>query len=471
MFLFLLIAVLPAILYATELSEVLSPSELAGIKFEAVVYKASPSKSFENISLLWYAPNNPADLCSEATMAVQATNNNQALIFSGSDELRCLPEKVAQVAMAKGFAAIIWRDFYARPGYIASSVWASNTAPIPIYDVIFSSAFQFNVTTSVKLIPMENPYSGGHWFAPQIPLRILLVSLYLIELVICVRALASQLRTIQTPKELSTAHGILMFGICGAVVEILFNIDFMGQSHIFPLPLWAGLYTWGYVLNFLNTFLIAKSILAAEATVRGLRFARSHNILLNIAFGLLVLVNAIATILLGWVVYYNSAMTSLLSLLFLLFQSVVGIHFLFTQTRVLKILKENAKNRGDAVETVKNLQRMSFFMYISGFFMLAFCVVSLAPAISLSSVQTLVMSTAAASIFNALTALAQILSLPQKVTGIDYSRLMRRFNGGQVVLSRSSHTRAKSNTPSQAMPNSGDQQSPIPNGASVTETV
>jgi hypothetical protein len=167
------------------------------------------------------------------------------------------------------------------------------------------------------------------------------------------------------------------------------------------------------MLNFLNTFLIAKSILAAEATVRDLRFARSHSLILNDAFGLLVLVNGVSTILIGWVVY-NQSMMSLLSFLFLLFQGVVGVHFLLTQKRVLKILKDNARNRGDAVETVQNLERMSFFMYISGFFMLAFCLVSLAPAASLSSVLSLMMSLAAASVCNGLTALAQILSLPER---------------------------------------------------------
>jgi hypothetical protein len=450
------------------LSEVLSPPELAGVKFEAVVYESSPSANFESITLKWYAPASSADLCSEATMAVQASSNNEALIFSGSDDLRCFPERVAQVAKAKGFSAVIWRNPFSRPGFSASSVWGANTAPIPIFDVVFSSALQFNVTATVKLVPMESPYRGMHWFAPQVPLRFLLISLHLVQLFVCTRALIHQIPTVEIPKDLSTAHAILLFGVIGALIEILYNIDFMGQAHFFPLPMWFGLFIWGYVFNFANTFLIAKAILSAEAAVRGLRFERNHNILLNIAFGSFMLVIAVASILLGWDVYYTATITAVLNSLFILFQTIVGVHFILTQRRVLKILKENAKNRDDAIETIKNLERMSFFMFISGFFMIAFCLSSMTPVFNLQSVQVIVISALVANVFNALTGLAQIFSLPKKVTGIDYSKLAQRFYKDDQAMRTSSLFRARSSTPSEQQSPGRLSQQPIPNGSSAS---
>jgi hypothetical protein len=437
-----------------EASQVLAPSDLSGITFEAVVYDSSPSMSFDNISLKWYDPVNVADLCSEATMAVQADSNVlTALIFTKSDELRCLPEKVAKVAKAKGFSAVVWRSNYLQPGYSAASVWAANNAPIPIFDVIYSSAFQFNVTSSVKLVPIESPYKGIRWFGPQIPLRFLLSCLHLVQLTICARALKGQIEIIRSNKELSPAQSVVVFGIIGAVVEILFNLDLMGQAHIFPLPIWFGLYTWGYMFNFANTFIIAKAILEAEATVRGLRFERRHIIVLDVSFAAFIMINAICTILLGWDVYVKSDVTAVLVGLFLLFQAIVGFHFIISKRRVLNLLQVNAKCRDNAIETVKNLKRMSFFMYISGFFMVAYLLVTVAPILNpdwLRSVPVFIFSIITANIFSALTGLAQVLSLPEKITGIDYSSFARKFtrNHEPVRISTASqvHVEAKNST-------------------------
>eukprot|EP00475_Leptophrys_vorax_P005734 TRINITY_DN1345_c0_g2_i1.p1 TRINITY_DN1345_c0_g2~~TRINITY_DN1345_c0_g2_i1.p1 ORF type:complete len:458 (-),score=93.13 TRINITY_DN1345_c0_g2_i1:527-1900(-) len=360
-------------------------------------------------------------------MKVTATENPQALVISKSIEQVCFPEKMAQVAHAKGFSALIWRTAYSTPGYSAKCTWGSNTAPIPIYEVSsLSTALEVGVASRVRLVSGANPFRGISWFGPQIPLLLMMLLINLIKISICVKAFFPvQLRLVNETRHLTAAQIVLLSTIVSGVLCTIHSIDFMGQLHILPLPMWFVSYVWGFLFNFLSTFVLAKAMLSAEAQVRGVQFEKNRSALLNFCFGMFFLVNLTATILLGWDVYYSDSLTLVLNLSFVLFQAVVGIHFLLSKRRVLNLLHASvATKENGTIEEFRNLERMTFFLYLSGFFMIAFflaCLIAGFMVITAGSAPAVIYSSLFSSVFNALCGLCQVLSLPEKTTGIHYS--------------------------------------------------
>eukprot|EP00475_Leptophrys_vorax_P015923 TRINITY_DN22312_c0_g1_i1.p1 TRINITY_DN22312_c0_g1~~TRINITY_DN22312_c0_g1_i1.p1 ORF type:complete len:340 (-),score=67.22 TRINITY_DN22312_c0_g1_i1:484-1503(-) len=323
-------------------SVVLSSDGTTGASFSAVVFSSSQqaATAFENLSLVWYSAESPSELCNIELMKASATEATQALVFSKSFELVCFPEKIAQVAKAKGFSALIWQTSYSSPGYFAKAVWGSNAAPIPIFEVSSrSQAFQLSSISRVRIIPEANPLEGMSWFGPQIPLLMTIVALSLVRIVICARAFfPTQMRLIMATKELTTAQIVLISTIISGVLNCIHCADFLGQAHLLPLPVWFMAFIGGFLFNALSTFVLAKAMLSAEATVRGLTFERSRLLLLNISFGLFFLVSLLAAVLIGWDAFYSDTVMVALNVSFIIFQVIVGIHFLRSKKRVLNLL-------------------------------------------------------------------------------------------------------------------------------------
>jgi hypothetical protein len=75
-------------------------------------------------------------------------------------------EVVGKAAASKTFSTIIYRTNYQYPGSNAQSSWASNTAPIPMFEVsaLSSGWSSFGKVTEVNLTPTANRYSGIAWF-------------------------------------------------------------------------------------------------------------------------------------------------------------------------------------------------------------------------------------------------------------------------------------------------------------------
>jgi hypothetical protein len=441
-------------------SKVLLPTEFAGTTFEAVVYASSPSNSFENISIQWYEPTPPGAECTMSTFQAQA-EGVQALIITKTAEQYCLLETVGKIAYEKGFSAVIWRTAYTSPGYSAQSSWASNTSPIPMFEVSgLSPALKEGVTEAVYLVPDPNRFKGMNWVGPQIPFIIILGLLALYKIFVCVRALPRQSNVIQDSREVSAAQLVIIFEPLASIFTIIHLFDFMGQFHILPLPVWFNFMIWSYLFTFTNTFNLAKAMLSAEAAIRHVEFAKNRSRFLNVMFIIFFVINVIINILLGWEVYYTMTVVAISTVSFIIFQAGVAIHFLLSKRRLLKLMTHSAASRDNVpLEQVKNLKRMSFYLYVSAFFMLAYLVSLIIPGYGalVGSIEIVIFSSYLSVAFNSLTGLAQILSLPEKVTGIRFI-----FDNTTAKDSPSKPSSGKAEPPSVIRKPTGEQVFPQP---------
>eukprot|EP00475_Leptophrys_vorax_P005731 TRINITY_DN1345_c0_g1_i3.p1 TRINITY_DN1345_c0_g1~~TRINITY_DN1345_c0_g1_i3.p1 ORF type:complete len:431 (-),score=76.62 TRINITY_DN1345_c0_g1_i3:750-2042(-) len=422
-------------------SAILAPANDWGKSFTAVAFSSSPMHiSFDNISVFWYAPDSSLDVCSPESMKAIATEHPQALAFSTTIGMMCFPEKIAEVAQARGFSALIWRTTFSTPGYTAESIWGSNSAPIPIFEVSYRlDALQVGVTSRVRLESETNPFQGFSWLGPQIFLLLVMLVVNVLKIAICTRAFFPvQLRQAMSNRSLTAAQIVLLSITVSGLLCTIHSVDFMGQVHIFPLPVWFFAHMWGYLFNFLSTFVLAKAMMSAEATFRGVQFEKSHSVVLNISFGMFFSLSLTATVLLGCDVFYADAINLPLNLSWISFQVIVGVHFLLSKRRVLKLLHESAATKEKSTtEDVRNLERMSFFLYLSGVFMIGFflssVIVVLVVAI-MGSTTAMIYSALFSSIFNALSGLCQVLSLPEKTTGIHYS--FKKWTPSSLVVAQ-----------------------------------
>eukprot|EP00475_Leptophrys_vorax_P037029 TRINITY_DN63331_c0_g1_i1.p1 TRINITY_DN63331_c0_g1~~TRINITY_DN63331_c0_g1_i1.p1 ORF type:complete len:461 (+),score=86.81 TRINITY_DN63331_c0_g1_i1:174-1556(+) len=421
-------------------STVLAPASAWGKTFTAVAFSSSPMDvSFDNVSVFWYAPDSSAEICHSETMKAIATEYPQVLAFSTTINLMCFPEKIAVAAQARGFSAVIWRTPLATPGYTAKCSWGSNSAPIPIFDVSSrSDALQARVTSRIHLVSATNPIQGFSWFGPQIFLLLIMLLVNGVKITVSARAFFPvQLRQVMQSRSVTTAQIVLLSTIVSGVMSTMHSVDFMGQVHVFPLPVWFIAYMWGFLFNFLSTFVLAKALLNAEAAVRGVQFEKSRSVVLNISFAMFFALSLIATILLGFDVFYTDVITLPLNASMFLFQAIVGGHFLLSKRRVLILLQASvAVKENSTIDNVHDLERMSFFLFLSGAFMLSYFLSNIIVTLlvkSLGSTAAVIYGALFSSIFNSLSGLCQVLSLPEKTTGIHYS--FRKRTRSSSVLS------------------------------------
>eukprot|EP00475_Leptophrys_vorax_P011913 TRINITY_DN1837_c0_g1_i7.p1 TRINITY_DN1837_c0_g1~~TRINITY_DN1837_c0_g1_i7.p1 ORF type:complete len:335 (+),score=72.30 TRINITY_DN1837_c0_g1_i7:448-1452(+) len=291
----------------------------------------------------------------------------------------------------------------------------------------YSSALQPGITTQVSLVARANYFASMTWVGPQIPWLILIEALALVKLAMCTRALMLQfpvIRAIRRLKDVTAAQGVLLLEVLSSGYTVIHVVDFVGQFHLLPLPIWFNLMMWSYLFTVTSTFILAKAMLSAEAMVRHEKFERKRSILLNLIFGAFFLINSVVNVLVGCEVYFTVTVVAISTVSLILFQIVLATHFLVAKRRMLNLLSIGVMSR-DVVQLdqVKNLRRMSFYMYISGFLILGYLLSMVVPAVgnSLGSIEIVIYSNFFAVIFNSLTGLSQVLSLPEKITGIKFS--------------------------------------------------
>eukprot|EP00475_Leptophrys_vorax_P040753 TRINITY_DN7611_c0_g1_i1.p1 TRINITY_DN7611_c0_g1~~TRINITY_DN7611_c0_g1_i1.p1 ORF type:complete len:457 (-),score=117.69 TRINITY_DN7611_c0_g1_i1:199-1569(-) len=409
---------------ATGASRVVSPSWLRGSEFESVLFGSSPVGSFDNISIVWYHPSSRGAECHSDTFEVSASASDgpQAVIIIPYTERYCFKEKIAQAAKAKGFAAVIWRSMWTPPGWAAFSSWGSNTAPIPMFEVL-SSVLQPEMSYTLNLYPTPSKFSGISWMGPQIPLLFILAILSLLKAGLCSRALATHFISSSRPiHELSVGQSVLMIEVASSLFSLLCVVDFMGQLHILPIPVWFNVIQGSFLLTNTNTFLLAKAMLAAEATIRHQNFEWKRKCFLNFVLALLISSNGVLDVLISWELFYTSAAMSVVSGSVVICQGVLAAYFLMSRKKIMNLLHNTSHrdNVSNSTEQVRNLNRMSLYMYIAGFFLLANVVTQFMPAVGalVGSTAVTIFATLVALIFNSLAGLSQVLSLPEKVTKI-----------------------------------------------------
>jgi hypothetical protein len=130
----------------------------------------------------------------------------------------------------------------------------------------------------------------------------------------------------------------------------------------------------------------------------------------------------IPSVCMGWLVCQSDSIAIITPVLFVVFQVSLGVLFIRSKRRILHMLSEAKKmNDFHNSEKLRDLRRMSFFLYVSSFFMFAYVVTLLLPGygVMIGSSEFIVYSSWLTELFNALSELSQILSLPQKITGIE----------------------------------------------------
>jgi hypothetical protein len=342
----------------------------------------------------------------------------------------------------KGFSAIIWRTKYNHPGLLAKSSWASNSAPIPMFEVSALSPVwnTYGQVTEVNLHGSANHYSGISWFGPQIPLLLLVAAVELTNLLICLRAMPAQWKQIKTDRNISAAQAILFIEAFGSSLILIELIDFMGQRHVLPMPVWLDFVFGASLLTFLSTFILGKAMFRAEVAIRGEEFGKKTSICLNVTFGLFLVSMIIAIVFMGWAMYQTDASAAIIPVFFVIFQGIAGVHFLRSKSRILKLLTTvQSTQEFHASQRTKDLQRMSFYLYFSAFFMLAYMVFLLLPgyAIIVGSTELMIYAGICTALFKSLSALSQLLSLPERITGIkttfwEKSRETRKVNASTL---------------------------------------
>jgi hypothetical protein len=418
----MLLLVFALTLLGTSLSsQVLQPVELKDVEFASVLFSSSPSAQFDAISVVWYTPSGGSE-CSASTLSVEA-NGTQAILIDNSAGVRCFPEVSAKAAAAKGFSAVIWRTKYNHPGYSAQSSWASNSAPIPMFEVSSVSSVwsTYGKVTEVNLKPSTNKYSGISWFGPQVPLQLLLGGIELTSFAICTRALPAQWKQFQSERTISTGQAVILIEIFYSALVLIELIDWVGQRHILPTPLWLDFLFGSSLLTFFNTFILGKAMFRAEATIQGKEFGKMKNILLNVSFAMFMLAMTISIIFMGWNLYQTDATAAVLPVFFVIFQGIAGFLFMRSKARILKMLKGvQSSQELQSNQKVKDLQRMSQYLYLSAIFMFAYMVSLLLPgyAVIIGSTELMVYSCWLTSLFMSLSGLTQVLSLPERITGI-----------------------------------------------------
>jgi hypothetical protein len=111
-----------------------------GMKIETPWFPTSPNDISGNVTLVYYAPANPRDVCFLETFLASPPEIREDLpvclvLTAVAGAEKCLPERMGVLAAEKGFSCMLYATGMKRPGLTALALWRFANSPIAMFDM------------------------------------------------------------------------------------------------------------------------------------------------------------------------------------------------------------------------------------------------------------------------------------------------------------------------------------------------
>lgn len=320
---------------------------------EFILFDGFEHKEFHNVTLVRYRPKKFGQEClSSSYKELTVSTKNPTGIILDVDVHSCFPQTIANAAKNAGFSLLIWPTRFRTPGFHAKSIWLrkanSFSNEISIFEVSKASLETFLPTGNQglldfdKISPSKNQLSQNTWFYSQLPMYLLNTAIALQKIKIVLSKFLPHLSKNFRERRISTALAIMMVEFISSLVLIVTQVDFMGQYHIFPYPLWNALLSSLLLFSFITSFMLTNSLLKAEAHVSGVWYKNYRNIALQTVFVSFLCFFSVFVICIGWFLFYNDYLILGSLILFGTFKFCIHALFFTTKKRiVLRIIERN----------------------------------------------------------------------------------------------------------------------------------